>query len=462
MKRFSLPLLIARGTAATAVLLFPCAAAAQVALSIGAQEVYDDNVFLEDDSEITIPEPQPGQPAIVVSEANDGDPNDDFITHTFLGASGAIPVYEGVKIGLELKGGAMFFANEDNEGRFTADSVLKIESQPVLLPDPFFFEIVSDLNSGSNDVSVAEGTAARQSQAHTVTFSTGVHNWEFAPRTDLATAYRFARHDFLGEWTFSDRDSENKVLDQDGSDYFSNGLSTGVTHHLTKELDLNLSADVAYLSFTSVQTNDVVEKNSSDLDRIEYNFGSGFAYVMSDSLDFSGKVGIDLTKYTDDPQVITFEVTDENGNTQVFTEEPDDSQASFAFNFGANYHFDKSSGLSATANQSASTDIDGDRLITRTFALNASQKVGDSVQFGAGGSFTQFNGGDSLSGANDRFDVTASVKYALTEALALSVGWNYTNQSADPIAASPLVLSEDYEAHRFFVSVTAGLLGLAG
>lgn len=441
--------------------LHPSAAAAQVALSAGVQEVYDDNVFLEDDQEVVPPPPQPGQQPIVIPETSDGDPNDDFITHAFLGVSGALPIHPDIRSGIEARGGAMFFADQDDESRFTLDSVIKLESLPSLLPEPFFAEITSDLNSGSNDISVAEGTAARQSQTHTLSLGAGVRDIEVFSRTDWAAGYRFARHDFLGEWTFSERDSENRTIDQDGSDYFSNGISTGLTHHMTQQLDLSLTADATYLSYTQVDSNDVFEdKSSEELDRIEYNFGGGFAYLVSDKFDVSARAGVDLAHYTDDPQPQTIQIVDENGNVQTVTSDPDDSQASFAFDASANYRFDDVTGINASANQSASSDIDGDRIVTRTFALNASRKLGENLQFMVGGRYTQFSGGDSLSGASDRYDVTTSAKYALTKSIALAAGWNYVNQAADEDELATFILSEDYESHRFFISITAGLLGL--
>ena len=110
--------------------------------------------------------------------------------------------------------------------------------------------------------------------------------------------------------------------------------------------------------------------------------------------------------------------------------------------------------------QSAGTDINGGRLLSRSFGVNGNYIFNNRTSANLSGQFAQFNSGDSLSKPTDRFSVTAATRYSLTDAIALAIGYSYVVQNADSQSTSVLFNSGDYEGHRVFVSLDTGFMGL--
>ncbi|MCC6220711.1 MAG: hypothetical protein IT291_05665 [Deltaproteobacteria bacterium] len=433
-------------------------AAAQIAVTVGAQELYDSNVFLENETGQPIPLLDGDGLPIALPKSADGKKNDDLISNLHLGLSGAIPIHETIKAGLEGEVGSLFFADESDESRLTADTHLKVESTELLIPNPFFIALTSDLTSDSQNVAIAQGSSARVSQSHDATLTAGIGNIQIIDKTDFGLHYGLTRHDFLGEFLFSDRSPDE--LEEEGSDYVSNSLTTVLTHHTTERLDTEVYAGVDYLKFTSVKTNDIIGKSADDIDRTIANLGIGCRYAFSDKLNLFAGVGGDLSFLSEDPEPRTDAIIDDSGNTILIATERDDEESSLAFNAGADFMPRVGTIFSLAVDQSKLIDIDGDNILSRTFSLNGLHKIGEAWQLSASGLFTQFDEGDSLSDATDRFEVTTSVRYFITEALAIAVGWNYSNQDADTGSDNFLSLgTDDYKIHRAFISLDFGLVG---
>src|SRR5438477_316479 len=79
-----------------------------------------------------------------------------------------------------------------------AESLVTLDASDKLIPAPFYMALQSSLQSESNDVTVASGTAARQSESHDGTFRTGIRSYPIAKDTTFDLGYVLLRHDFLG------------------------------------------------------------------------------------------------------------------------------------------------------------------------------------------------------------------------------------------------------------------------
>lgn len=436
---------------------------AQVSISLGVQELYDNNIFLEDDKTVL---PSAIEDAIANGQIDagsieqfDGDENDDFITNPSITLSSALPLTPHLDTSAEGKLGAYFFADESDENRITLDATLKTASKETLLSRPWYFEVADQLSSDSDDITVAEGSVARQSETNEASAVVGIKEWEFMPKTDLGVDYTFVRHDFLGEFLFDSRDDDER--EAEGSDYFSHGANAKVAHHFTDRVDGHIRGGTEYLDFTSVDTNDVEAKSEDELDRLDSKVATGVMYRVSEALEVRGEAGASFSHFSEegDPEIIT--VVNPDGSISEFLEDSDQDENSFDFDLQLSYTPEPGMAFTAGANQSSGINIDGDRLTVRRFLLNGSRRIGDRLEFVLGGLVTQYDEGGSLSNSSDRYEGTALVRYALTEAIALSIGYNYANQDATEDSFGGNVFDrDDYEVHRVFLSLDAGLVGV--
>jgi hypothetical protein len=129
---------------------------AQVAVSVGVQQIYDNNIFLESTDKSTLDilseTLTPEELGSLDLRRIDGDPNDDFITFPYIGVSGPIEIFEHIKSAAELKAGVYVFANESYENRFILDSNVKVSLEETILPEPFYLDLLSTISSRSNDI----------------------------------------------------------------------------------------------------------------------------------------------------------------------------------------------------------------------------------------------------------------------------------------------------------------------
>ena len=132
--------------------VLPTSAAAQVAISTTVEEIYDDNIFLEDDEGIPpldmLTDEQANEIRRRITRDNDGNPDEDFITHAVLGLSGALPIGMYLDTSAEAKVGTFIFSKESDESRLTLNTVLDVNVTDQIIPQPFGVSLRSEIHSG--------------------------------------------------------------------------------------------------------------------------------------------------------------------------------------------------------------------------------------------------------------------------------------------------------------------------
>ena len=447
-------------------------AQAQVVLSAGVNETYDDNIFLENgdgtpppivvDSQLTNP-----NATIIPPDQADGKKNSDFLTNLNFGASGAPSLVRGLQSTLAANVGGIFFADNSDYDRLTLNTDLELRSQKELLPDPFYVNLSSQIRSQANDSTVAQGTATRMTQVHYASLDAGVRGIDVTRDTKWGLGYRLGYTDFLGDFRFSDSaDSnlgpyENRLQNQ-GSDYFSNGVSTSFDHTFSKQLTGSLGAALNDISFVNVDSSNSVNQSSSQLDRDEFVPSAKLRYQATKALSFDGSAGYNFTRYKDDPAPTTVFVVDQNGNQTPVVRSNSRDQDSFLFSAGSGYNLDAGTNFYLGVNQSTTPDLNGNRLITRAVTLNGTKTLTDRLRGNVSARYLQFNAGQSLTNSNDRYEFTLGLNYSVTTSVAINTGWTYANQQAanDNLSQRVLLSAEDYAVNRFFVGLSAGFLGI--
>src|SRR5690606_17104168 len=212
--------------------------------------------------------------------------------------------------------------------------------------------------------------------------------------------------------------------------------------------------------FTNVETDDLGGKNDSELDRTELELRIGFIRQLNQDLQISSYIGGDLTRLTQTPTARTVTVTDSEGTETTVVTEPDKNQNSLAFGGALNYSISSTSSVALIVDQFNVVDIDGDNILTRTFALNGYHSFSDRLEGFLGASLLQFANDSSLSGATDRYLTTASMSYRITESVLFSFGYNYVTQDVRDTTQEIQYRNNDYEGHRAFISLDAGIVGL--
>jgi hypothetical protein len=463
--------LLCWGASAVALGLIADKAQAQVVISTGVQEVYDDNIFLEDDKGTPPPfvlDSQLGTPGstFIPPKQVNGDPDDDFITNLYVGVSGPIPLSPHIKSAGEVKVGGLIFADNSNQDRMTLDSTLSFATEKTLLPDPYYVEVQNTVRSQASDITAADGTATRQAQTMETSLGFGVREVQLGAATKGALGYRFAYNNFLGDFTFSNADEENLGPYEDrvkvrGSDYFTNSIDGTIDHDVTDKWKAGVFAGVHDYKFTHVESNDLEDRDASDQDRIEGTTGLKTSYQISEQVSAGASAGVNYSHLNTRPDDVSITIVDEDGTTTTVERPGEQNDTAFIFGANLNYAPDPASLIRLAVDQGRNTDVDGTQIITRTASLDASKAIGDRVKLAAGGKYLQYNIGSSLSNPTDRYEFTLSAQYSLTESLALNAGWNYVNQNVDENNLSQRLLfaSDDYESNRFFIGLTAGLVG---
>ncbi|MCC6933428.1 MAG: hypothetical protein IT292_09265 [Deltaproteobacteria bacterium] len=434
-------------------LIAPALSNAQVALTVGVEEIYDQNIYLEDDNNMLVIPDNVDRSQIGDITPYDGDPNEDYITNVYLSASGSIPLSRHLKTAAEGRLGSMFFAENSDESRLTLDTLATMESEESLLAKPWFFKLSSDFNSQSGDITVSDGATAKQSESHLATFDLGIKKWEFSQSWDLSTNYRLQRMDYLDMFTFSDSALES----QDGADYLANGLVNEIGYKYSETLRFVLTSSVDYFSYTSTGDDaDFVEKD--DLNRIAYDSRMGIRYQPEEKLALASNVGFEANHYPDREFPQANVTNSETPSASV--SEADNDEMSFVYDVSGSYMFDPTSTLSLLFEQTTGNDISGASVSYRNLAVNFTKAISDVLSLNTGGRFMQYSDGDSISNATDRYEATIALSYALTEALSLSAGWNYVNQNASEYEVDSMLASDDYESHRAFIGISAGVIGV--
>ena len=437
------------------LLVLPALGSAQVALTVGVEEIYDQNIYLENDNaRLDLPADLDPADAEALKPYN-GDPDDDFITNVYLAASGSIPLTKYLKTAAEGRLGTMFFADNSDEDRLTLDSLIDVTSEESLLPKPWFFKLTSDFSSQSADISVSDGATAKQSESHLASLDLGVKRWQYSqqPALDLSLYYRFQRMDYLDIFDFGD----SALLNEDGADYFSNGALNEFGYDYSETLRFVWTSTADYYSYTSVTDDDEFSDiDQDDLDRLAYDSRVGFKYQAREDLVLAANIGVEGAHYPDrqSSEIITLD----DGITTVAADD-DDDELSLAYDASASYLIDPTSSLNVLFEQTTGNNINGASISYRNLSAFLTKGLTDTLSLSTGGRFIQFDDGDTISDATDRYEATVALNYALTEALSLSAGWNYVNQNASDEDTSSFVASDDYESHRAFLGISAGVIG---
>ncbi|MDD2941429.1 MAG: hypothetical protein PHC51_00540 [bacterium] len=445
-------------------LTIPSLAHSQVAVTISGQEIYDNNIYLESGQARTpLTEEQLTQYNLSPSalESIDGETNADFIHMVSLAVSGKVPLINEVDTSASARIGTFFFTSRSDESRLALDTNIVASPTEALLPSPFGLTLSSQLSSASQNIAVASGSVARNSLTHDANLGLTLGTFELAPATGLGFNYNLNRHDFLGELNFQDREEEDLVK-ENGSDYFVNTFGTTLSRQFTERLSAGLNSSIAVYSFTGNDSTDGLT-TSNELDRLDWSVGTSASYQATERLNFSGNVGITTTSYIDDPAPITSASADLNQGSvtpaPVLVSSDTEDGSSLVFGGGLTYALSSRTALMARVDQSVGTDIDGTRIISRTFSADISQSLGERYDLGLGGRFMQFDNGNSIASPAERFELSASMRGAITQAIGLSLGLNYADQTGRENADSLLGRNGDYDVLRAFISVDVGLVG---
>lgn len=432
--------------------------AEELAISVGAQEIYDSNVFLEDDRNIDLSAIAPGLDPEALEQV-DADPNDDFITNAYIGVQGALPIPQYLKGSGSAKVGALTFADVSEQNRLTLDGALELSLADDFRPEFLTLAVGDTLQSGTTSISNAANTATRTSETNDAYLNLGLGEFALAPQTTSSFGYRLNRRDFLGEFLFDENKEipDSTQFKERGADYFSNSIDANVKNQISQQLDAGVTLGADHTNFTKVRSDAAGEGDNPD--RMDYR-GSLFSnYRASEEFVFSGRVGATYSEFDDEraPRSIVF--TD--GSTVSVI--PEDNYTSLTFLGSLTYLPQAESSLRFSVGQDVVTDVGGERTLVRTVRLDGGHEFNERIAASAGVLFSQFDNSDSLSDASDRFEFNTGLSYSLTESVALIAGYNYINQSTDGVSEQFFSLgADDYETHRAFIGINAGFVGISG
>lgn len=448
-------------------LLAPVVAHAQVVYSLGAQEIYDSNIFLEDDgkaSPIVVLDAQ-GNPQQILTRQADGKENDDLITQVGVGVSSALPFHKYVTGSAEGKVGALIFADENEESRLTLDSNVKISGSQDFLPDRLTVDLTSALKSGPQGIDSAKGTASRSSVSHDGLLDIHYGDIDLGRNTTLGGNYNFTRHDFIGELLFQgnreDVPENDPRFEERGSDYISNSAGLELGHKFTQNTQTKLNSGVTDYRFTHTESN-ALTTAAEDPDRLDWITRLSNDYTVSEQVVVKANVGYNLSHLTDDPTERTVTFIADDGSTSTATIKPNRNESSLLFGGSVSYKPAVDTTLEAGIDQNVGTNIDGQRTLYRVITLNGAQNIGERTSLFASGSLTQFEEGENLGNATDRYEAGAGVRYSFTESLSVTAGYSYANQDVGDINETVAFGANDYESHRVYIGLNAGIVGLSG
>lgn len=454
----------------------PTAVSAQqfTSITLGVQQSYDDNVFLENDERIPVPlianaaleeDIRDGALSVFAGDETDGDPDDDFITNVFLSMATQFPqVAKYADVNVEGTVGALFFAEVENQDRLTLDAKLRANLSKELIPEPFYIGAGASLESQSNNATIAEGTAARASETLTANWRGGLERYEILDRTTFDLGYQGAYRTFLGELRFND--VEEGQEEEEGADYHTHTAVTGVNYSVNDRLTIGVKGSAGVQLYLSADSNDLlkggVDDGEDSLDRTNADIALEASYIASERLTFGGTVGVGYSSLHDEPGPREVTFIKKNGQAETIIVEQDGDDSSLIFSGNAGYNFAPGSVATLGLSQEISNDLDGDRIFTRAVFANLTKAFGDRFSLTLAGSYNEFSSDSDLDRGTTRFDASASGTIALTQNLSLIVGYNYITQDTedDDLEQQLRFQSNDYDVNRVYVTLNAGLVGL--
>jgi hypothetical protein len=427
-------------------------AAAQVVYSVGTQEVYDSNIYQEDDR---ISENTPRTPDGALYEELDGKRNDDIISNPYVSLASRLPLGSKIDASASLRLGAVAYSSNSDESRGTVDGLFTAAPAEGSLPEYILVRFTDTITSQAGGVGVAAGAATRQGQQNTASLQAGLNRYALTDRDAATNLFLVSRQDFLGQFLFTSNDDSRRI-DIEGVDSFTYGMTTRYDRMLSDSWTAFLSNNISYFDVTGGSSNNLNSNDlSSDLDRINDTPAVGATFVAGPKLQFTGQTGVDFSRFSTSPQN-----TEQQSAVTGVTELRDRSQSNFFYGATMAYTASERAVLAVNILQSAGTDIDGDRLMTRTFGANGSYAITDTLSGILSGQLSQFTLGDSLAKPTERYEAVASLRYGLTDAIALSLGYSYVVQDRPQEATAVFFSGGDFEGHRAFVSLDTGFVGL--
>lgn len=421
-------------------LCFISNASAQVVYSVGTQQVYDSNIFLESGSR---PEGLPED--VELFEEFDGKENSDFISNPYVSMAGRVDLSPKLVTAFSARLGAILFADNSRENRFAVDGMFSITPEEGVLPPHWTFFITEALTSQANAVGIAQGATTRQGQLNTISIGGGLNNYEITSRNRVSATLSSSRQDFLGQFLFSSNDGAERQEIQ-GVDSFNHSFSTRVDHQFSERFSIFGANNLNYFDATGGESNSLGGFDVNDQDRLNNSISVGVMYRLSDKLQAGASVGNDLSRFS-------------NNNSPVGLNR-DKTQSNLFYGANLNYLVSERAVLGLNIMQSGASDIDGSRIIIRTAGLNGSYMFSNQLSGMLSGVFSQFDRGDSLSNSTDRYEALANLRYSVTDYLALSAGYSYVKQEAASSSAQ-LFNGGEFDGHRAFVSIDTGFMALA-
>ena len=456
------------------LLVLPGLADAQVAISLGVQELYDDNVFLENDedrrafiasNDLIEQSSLNGEVPTILRDEVDGDPNDDLITNINLSLATRSPYFQKyADTSVQGSVGFLLFSEFEEQNRLTLDGRIDTAVSRDVLPDPYYATLSNALVSNSaNRAANAQGTASRTTQIYQLVGQTGIRGVPVADKTAFDFGYIGSLTLFLGDFLLNDR--EPGQFENDGADFHSHTLAATLRRQVSERLIASVTLDAGTQIFTDVETidGDLVPNNRNrDLDRRNYSGRVGLRYTASEALQFGGYVGAEQTSFVDDDiELRPVTVLGEDGQPTTVFREIESSQNNLIFGADTSYTFAPGTTTLVGIQQDSGIDLDGDRITTRSVYANSLFSLNDRLGLTLSGRFFQFATDDELDDSTDRFEASASLAYSLTQQTSLVLGYTYADQTADSFRDDDLFgRSREYKVNRVFVGVNVGLVGL--
>ena len=458
-----------------AVFTLPAVSEAQVSITISAQEMFDTNVFLEDGNRrpsFVIVDDQfekdfdDGKVNTILSDELDGKENSDFITNLSISLAGSSPyLTEYMDNKAQFGVGFILFSEFTEQNRLTLDGVLETSAADTWLPRPWYASLTNALQSSTSDnVSTAEGTASRSTETYTLTGRLGIANLEVLRNVTWGLGYTGTYHVFLGELRFDDEAPGE--TEEEGSDFHSHSIGSSFTYQATSSLSFALSGDIGVQYFTNVETTDIDRetRDEDDLDRTNYNTRLTMIYTPDRHFSARAFVGSATSEYMETPQPAEVTVIDEDGQTRNIIVTRDDTETSLVFGGELGYNFAPGTSVLAGVDQNVGTDIDGDRITTRSIYSNGAFALTDRLSLSLSARFLEFSSNDDLDESTERVELSSSFSLLVTQQASLVLGYNYVDQNADdPFADGALrTRANEYQAHRVYLGFNVGFLGLPG
>lgn len=453
--------------------LFCPQAFAQVSISVGIQEVYDDNIFLEDDLGGYTEEafdrisalPLEVRTFFGLPTENNGEPDSDIISNLTIGLTTNYKLAEALEIDLDANIGAAIFADNSDENRYILDTFTNLSPQEGILPKELDVNLSSSFNTNSYNVGVTEGTLARESLRHVLSFET-LFKRPIDETLNFSSGYRFSQHDFLGESTFggSEEDLEERFQEEEnGAEYRTHSLIASLRKNLSELTSVGAETGAVLYDFQA--SGDEIDR-STELDRREYRVATFISHKFSERFSASAKFGASKSDYKNSFEEVSETITGLSGTEEVVFDREEDP-TTINFDLSAAYALSPLSQISFTARQDTAVGIRGERVLRKDATLGYNTWLNERVRFFTSGKILLNEDDDNGFGDNSykRYSLTLGSSYSITESMSISGGWNFTTQEAENqdrrfIEDGFLYLSDDYVSNRFYVSLNKGFVGI--